>query len=367
VVRTARILNALAFGLIVSICGSLGGESRAQHPGPAPGYTPGHASPPVVGGGVQMAPGATFQGGIESLPPDWDAWATQGSGAPTFMANDPNLDSFPPIIAEPIATMQPFYRGFNFDYHWLSGNGEGEFGCHDFDFHGTFAFPIFPNKETPLLVTPGFGLHLWSGPSGSGAPDMPPNAFDAYLDTAWQPQLTDVLSADLAFRIGVYSDFQRVTGDSIRYTGRGLGVFSFSPSVQLRAGVWYLDRVRVKILPAGGIVWKPAHGDAIYEFVFPNPKLARRLTTVGDTEWWWYMRGEYGGGSWTVKRESGMLDQADYNDIRFAFGLDFANLNGFAGMFEIGVAFEREIRYRSRMPEVYYPSTTFFLGTAFNY
>jgi hypothetical protein len=307
-----------------------------------------------------------LDGTIQNVPPGWDPYATSGSDSPTFMADDPSFGSFPPIIAEPVVTMQKFFQQVGFEYHWLVGDGDGEFGIHDMDFWATFAFPIFPNIETPLLVTPGFGLHLWSGPSGPGAPDMPPNAFDAYLETAWQPQLSEVLSADLAFRIGVYSDFQRVTGDSIRYTGRGLGVFSFSPSFQIKAGIWYLDRVRVKILPAGGIVWRP-HPDVVYEILFPNPKISRRFTTVGKTEWWCYMRGEYGGGSWTVKRVSGMLDQADYNDIRFAVGLDFSNLGGVAGMFEIGVAFEREIRYRSKMPEVYNPSTTFFLGTGVIY
>ena len=95
------------------------------------------------------------------------------------MAEDPSFGSFPPIIAEPMVTMQKFFQQVGFEYHWLLGDGDGEFGIHDMDFWATFAFPFFYNPDTPLLVTPGFGLHLWSGPSGPGAPDMPPRQIKA--------------------------------------------------------------------------------------------------------------------------------------------------------------------------------------------
>ncbi|MEE9602115.1 MAG: hypothetical protein V3V75_02335 [Thermoguttaceae bacterium] len=352
-----RYVLAMA-GIPTLLCVFAVGESLAQHPGPAPPYV-------APGGAGAVGPTATFEGGIQPSNA-WDPYGTAGSGTPTLLAEDPSFQGLPPSIAVPMATVMKFRQAVGLDYHWLVGNGEGEFGINDIDVWATFAIPFLNNPETPLLITPGFDLQLWAGPSGAGAPDMPPNAFGAYLETAWQPQLSQVLSADLAFRIGVYSDFQKVTEQSLRYTGRGLAVFSFSPSFQVKGGIWYLDRVRVKILPAGGIVWTP-HPDARFDFLFPNPKITRRLTTVGNTEWWCYVRGEYGGGSWTVKRVSGMLDQADYNDIRFALGLDFANTNGLAGMFEVGVAFEREIRYRSRMPEVYRPKTTFLLGAGLVY
>jgi hypothetical protein len=82
------------------------------------------------------------------------------------------------------------------------------------------------------------------------------------------------------------------------------------------------------------------------------------------------VRGEYGGGNWTVKRAFGVpgqIDDVDYNDIRVASGLEFDKTGGIHGMFEVGVAFNREILYRSGVPDDYFPTTTVFLGGAIAY
>ena len=72
--------------------------------------------------------------------------------------------------------------------------------------------------------------------------------------------------------------------------GKGLAVLTFSPSIKIKAGVWYLDRVVVKILPAGGICWTP-NPDVYFDILFPNPKIGKRLTTWGNTDWWIYCLG----------------------------------------------------------------------------
>jgi len=255
--------------------------------------------------------------------------------------------------------MTKFFQTARLDYVWMPGDGRDELGINDVELNGTFAIPFFYNTQTPLLITPGFAIHYWSGPRIPPA-DLPAHTFDAYLDTAWSPQPTDFIGGELAFRIGVYSDFQKISNESIRYTGRGLMVLSFSPSCQIKAGVEYLHRNRVKILPAGGIVWTP-NPDNRFEIVFPSPKISRRLRDTGNIQWWGYMRGEYGGGAWTVQRDAGFFDSFDYNDLRFAVGLECVRDAGLSGLFEVGYSFEREIRYRSQLPEVFRPSTTVFL------
>ena len=58
---------------------------------------------------------------------------------------------------------------------------------------------------------------------------------------------------------------------------------------------------------------------------FPQSQAWRSLATVGNTDWWWYVSGDYGGGNWTIKRGDepgtvpGETDQVDYNDIRVAW------------------------------------------------
>jgi hypothetical protein len=221
-------------------------------------------------------------------------------------------------------------------------------GIHDVELTSTFAIPFLYNPDTPLLVTPGFAVHYWNGPTGP--PDnpinMPPRVYDAFLDTAWNPRINEVLGGELNFRIGVYSDFEEVVVESLRYQGTALVVMGLSPTVQLKAGATYLDRQRIKILPAGGVVWTP-NPDTRFEILFPNPRLAMRLTAIGNTDLWGYLRGEYGGGSWTIVDPADPANQGpferDYNDMRAAVGLEFERLSGLHGLIEAGVAFDREI------------------------
>ena len=312
---------------------------------------------------------ATLDGTIQPPPANWDPYATSGSTPPTLLQQDPYIQFGPPRGT--FATMTRLLQEIRLDYLWMPGNGVGEFGINDVELSATFGFPLFNNPQTPLLVTPGFAMHYWSGPKDNNpvppTADLPPYVFDAYLDGAWNPQVTSWLSGELSLRIGVYSDFQRVTNESIRYIGNGFMVLSFTPSFKVKAGVMYLDRNRIKILPSGGVIWTPGGpgGDVRFEILFPNPKLARRLANYGNTQWWAYVSGDYGGGAWTVKRVGGVmdgvLDSADYNDIRVALGVEFLRQGGLSGLFEVGLAFDREIYYRSRMPPSYRPNPTVLL------
>lgn len=334
---------------------------------PSPTFTPS----PTYG----AAPGATFSGGIQPPPATWDPYATPCNTPSALLPQDPYFQSGGTAVT--MGAMTKFMQRIYLDYHWFAGNGEKQLGINDFGVGVTFALPLFKNVETPFLITPGFGLHLWSGPvSVLPVPaDMPPQTYDAFLDTAWAPQINPWFGADLAFRIGVHSDFSQVNSHSIRYTGRGLAVIGISPSVKLKAGIFYLDRVKVKLLPAGGLVWTP-NPDIYFNILFPNPKVAKRLTTWGTTEWWIYGAGDYGGGTWTIQRDSGLLppvptdgrmDTVDYNDIRIAGGLEFKGMRQFTGYFEVGLSCSRELVYESGLPANYYPNNTVYLGAGMAY
>ena len=67
-----------------------------------------------------------------------------------------------------MTTMQKFLQHVDLDYHWFAGhNGQirhEELGISDVELSATFAFPMFRNSATPLLVSPGFAAHYWEGP-----------------------------------------------------------------------------------------------------------------------------------------------------------------------------------------------------------
>ena len=75
-------------------------------------------------------------------------------------------------------------------------------------------------------------------------------------------------------RIGAYTDFNTFTTDSIRIMGRGLGVIAITPTLQFALGVVYLDRVKIKLLPAGGLIWIPESGRALRDPVSESQALA---------------------------------------------------------------------------------------------
>jgi hypothetical protein len=315
-------------------------------------YTVAPSSQPVVGtpfpststpftGTPAPATGSTlFQ---NSSTPQWSNSATY---------NHQNSDGT-------VARLQRFLQQLSFEqtYLWGDHNDIGNLAWNRTELAATFGVPIFYNPNTPLLITPGFAFNWLSGPSGPDA-DLPPRLYDAYLDTAWYPRFSPVIGADLGFRTGVWSDFEVINSDSVRFLGRGLGVITLSPRMDVLVGVWYLDRNDVKILPAGGLHWKPNTEWDIYA-VFPNPKVRKRFVNVGSSQWWWYVAGEYGGGRWTIQRSddglaAGADDDIDVNDIRVIGGFEWETATQARGHVEAGYVFDRQIIYgQTSQPSFY--------------
>jgi hypothetical protein len=340
---------------------------------PVPAVTPApvYAPAPVVG-----PPPAAPDAVVQPPPAAWDPYATPGGAPGTLLPQDPYLPCTPGIG---VTSMQKFLQHIDLDFDWFARSGNNGLGITDVNLSATFAFPLWTIK-TPFLVSPGFAVHYWDGPESHAPPpapaDMPPQTFDAYLDTAWNPWITEYFGAELDARIGIYSDFYSVTSDSLRFTGKGVAVVRLSPHTTLKAGLWYLNRVDVKLLPVGGIVWQP-NPDVYFDILFPNPKFARRLNTWGNAEWWLYLRAEYGGGVWTIRRNPDFYnnvifpsmshDLVDYDDIRIAVGLDFKTIRQLAGHIEVGLACDRQLHYASGMPGTFNANSTVFIGAGLSY
>jgi hypothetical protein len=228
------------------------------------------------------APPASGYYPVAPASPNMDPYATAGATQPTLFPQDPYFSS--DFVSAPMAAMTKFRQDIRFDYHWFLGHGERELGINDLDFSATFAIPFLKNPNTPLLVTPGFGLQLWEGPvsvlstpvpNDPSAADLPAKTYGGYIDAAWKPMISQTIGGDLSARIGLYSDFTTTTTKSIRLTGAAYGVLSYSPSFQIKAGIMYINRLQIKILPAGGIIWKPTP-DFECQILFPNPKIRKK-------------------------------------------------------------------------------------------
>jgi hypothetical protein len=87
----------------------------------------------------------------------------------------------------------------------------------------------------------------------------------------------------------------------------------------------YVDRLDVKIIPAGGLLWEP-NPQTRWDIFFPQPKLAQYLTTLGNNDIWWYAAAEWGGDTWTFHRdEDDDHDRFEYKDIRVLGGIEWGS------------------------------------------
>ena len=290
---------------------------------------------PQAGYGQPVYPPPSLPGGVPGYgsPNPWNPPGTVFNGT----------GSYPQFLR--------LFQGPRFRHAYLHGNDDFDaLMINDSDLSLAFAFPNFFYSTQPLYLLPSFSLHQWSGLRPPATADLPPVAYSAFLDAGWQSDPARILGAELALRVGMFSDFETATSDSLRIQGRGLGRVRLTPRVTLKGGVIYLDRNRVKLLPAGGILWQP-NPETRFDLFFPEPKLAHYLATLGTADLWWYVGGYYGGGSWTVKRDSGVKESIDINDIRLALGLEWGRNDQMRdgrriGFLEIGYVFDRELLYK---------------------
>ena len=358
-------------------------------------------------------------GSLAAPPPTWDAYAPPGSQvfpatpppstwAPSAISGQPGYPGYSPaapsLLAPPgsppgqPATLFPagypaqgssfqqsyqqtmhVYQGARGSWAYLLGDGQGtRVGVNELDTTVTFALPFFHNSpanlnHAPLLITPGFGLQLWDGPETTATmlADLPPNTYDVFLDGAWNPQFTPLFGAELGLRVGIYTNWDVFVWQSWRLMGRAIGTLQLTPTMQGKAGIVYLDRNLVKLLPAVGLTWTP-DANSRYDIFFPAPKAAKRFTNTGRHAWWGYVSGEYGGGAWTFRRNSPAyngISPFDYNDIRVALGTEFVpkTTTGLAGNFEVGYVFYRQLFYVDGPPQYQdLPSTIMFrLGLSY--
>ena len=96
------------------------------------------------------------------------------------------------------------------------------------------------------------------------------------------------LGVDLAVAPGWYSDFVNDSAQAFRVTGHGFGAWEARENLSIVAGVIYLDRYDVNLLPAGGLLWTPSD-DRRFELIFPRPRLAWRIKETSKAAQWVYL------------------------------------------------------------------------------
>jgi hypothetical protein len=256
-----------------------------------------------------------------------------------------------------------FFQKLSLSAGWI-GNSKSpdDVGVTEVEAYLTVALPA-PIREWPLLITPAYQMIFLAGP---GVTDLPPRLNTVYVDFLWLPQVYGNLKLFLSVAPSVYTDFQARDPDMFRVTGRALGIYDWDPDrLQIIAGVLYLGRDDVQILPAGGVIWKPADW-TYFELLFPKPKLSVRLNVGTGYEDWIYTTAEFGGNTWSIERISGLDDKVTYLDYRILLGME-RKLNGGAGYrLEGGYVFGREVTFASGIGD-FNPKDSFILRGGISY
>jgi hypothetical protein len=224
-----------------------------------------------------------------------------------------------------------------------------------------------PTVNSPLLLTPGFGTTFVDEVSGPSDPGLPAQLYESWLQARWLTKIGSRFGVDLAIAPGWYSDFVNDTAEAFRLTGHGFGAYEASENLRIVAGVIYLDRRDVNILPAGGLLWTPAD-DKRFEIIFPRPRFAWRVADDGRAAQWLYLAGEFGGNQWAVRREGGADDVVVYHDYRLLAGWERKPADlGLSWRFEAGWVTGRLVEYYVTNTGDYRPSDTFLVRTGIWY
>ena len=226
------------------------------------------------------------------------------------------------------------YRSAEQSLSYLPGDGD-QFGWL------SFGSTPYVERGTKSGITTAFNLHLLSGPSVF---PLPPRLYDFSLGYQKRGRVKDFMSYDLASSIGIFSDFEDSAMDGVRFPGHAVGMLHFKPELDVVFGVDYLSRDDIKMLPVGGISWRPqTMPDLRFDLIFPRPRIDYSIDNQSKI----YLAGRMGGGTWDIEFPNNDNDVMTYRDLQLLLGLERRSLDGDLSSLEIGYVFDRRLEFRT--------------------
>lgn len=279
----------------------------------------------------------------------------------------PRAGSAPFVLPQPstpppepaVATESMSLPGSRWTAIWLAPGGAHGFGITDLDFNHTWLLGY--DDLPPLNITPGMGMHLWSGPRDL---NLPPRVYDLYIDFLWRPIDRERFGLSCGITPGFYGDFQRFDGHTFQLTGWALGNYRFGARWNAVGGLAYVRQLQSHWLPVGGIVWTPSE-DTRLELVIPKPRLVRRYRHDENGSAFWYLAGQLGGGAWAVQDTPTTNVLVSYSDLRLVVGLETFRATGREWNVEAGYVFSRHLAIENQTATSPQPAALLQVSTAF--
>ena len=217
-----------------------------------------------------------------------------------------------------------------------------------------------PTIQSPLLVTSGVVGTFTDAPAGTNIPN---ELFEGFIQARWLKKVGDRFGVDLAVSPGWYSDLKNDSAQALRVTGHGFGAWEANEDLRVVAGVIYLDRYDINLLPAGGLLWTPSD-DKRFELIFPRPRLAWRIAERPQASHWLYLAAEFGGNQWATQSTEGPTAGQNQimviRDYRLMAGWERRPANlGLSWKLEAGWVTGRSVEYYQSDQPWFYPNDTF--------
>ena len=226
------------------------------------------------------------------------------------------------------------YRSDEESQSYLPGDGD-QFGWLSFE-----SSPYLSRGYRSGFTT-AFNFHLLSGPN---VVPLPPRLYDFSLGYQKRGRIKDFMSYDLTTSIGVFSDFEDSAKDGVRFPGHAVGMLHLMPEMDLVFGVDYLSRDDIKLLPVGGISWRPqSMPDLRFDMVFPRPRIDYTIDNKSKI----YLAGRLGGGTWDIEFPNNDNDVMTYRDLQLLLGFENRDSAGHLSSVEFGYVFDRRLEFRT--------------------
>lgn len=231
-------------------------------------------------------------------------------------------------------------------------------GVTSLDVRGSIEFPDFQ----ALWFVPRLGAHLLDGPT---ATDLPGQLYDASFEVVGMLPIGERWFVQAAVAPSFFTDGDNTGSKAFRTPGRALVFWNYSERLTFTGGVLYLDRDDVQAIPSAGLIWNP-NADWKLELAAPRPRVAWRFSHDECSDRWGYLVGEFGGGTWAIRRATGDNDVATLSDYRLMAGYERKWHSGRSWLIEAGYVFSRTLEYSSASGEIDLPSTALIrLGLTF--
>jgi hypothetical protein len=223
---------------------------------------------------------------------------------------------------------------------WIAPKDKEGLGISTLEVRGSIEFPEFP----AVWFVPRFGWNWLNGPLTD---ELPSQLYDFSFEAVVAFPVGERLIVQTAIAPSLFSDLDNTSSDAFRLPRRLLAFWKCSDRLTLAGGVFYLDRDDVKWLPVGGVLWNPTD-DLKFELMAPRPRIAWRTSHSENHESWLYLVGEFGGGTWAIRRVAGVEDVVTLQDYRAMVGFERKTTTVRSWWLEAGYVFNRRIEFTSK-------------------